>query len=63
VAGEQLPSLWGPAPKFTPTASLLQIPDFASEPLFRPPPERLSALRAPLSRPGPSREPLVVSAE
>jgi hypothetical protein len=41
---EPLPSLWGPAPRFTPSASLLQIPNLDSEPF-------LSLFRAPLRTP------------
>ncbi|UCC83591.1 MAG: hypothetical protein JSW46_01260 [Gemmatimonadota bacterium] len=47
VTGE-LPSLWGPAPKFTPAVSLLRVPDLTDDRLFRPPPERFSVFRAPL---------------
>jgi hypothetical protein len=48
AAAEELPSLWGPAPKFTRVVSLLRVPDLTDDRLFKPPPERFSAFRAPL---------------
>ncbi|MGD2217985.1 MAG: hypothetical protein PVJ64_14605 [Gemmatimonadales bacterium] len=48
VMAEELPSLWGPAPKFTPAMSRLSAPDLTDDRLFRRPPERLSLFRAPL---------------
>ena len=48
VAAEELPSLWGPAPTFTSSVSLLRVPDLADDGLLRPPAQRLSLFRAPL---------------
>ena len=48
VAADELPSLWGPAPTFTSSVSLLRVPDLADDGLLRPPGQRLSLFRAPL---------------
>ena len=48
AAADELPSLWGPAPKFTPAVSLLRVGELADDRLLRPPPQRLSLFRAPL---------------
>ncbi|NIN71863.1 MAG: hypothetical protein GTO46_08020 [Gemmatimonadetes bacterium] len=48
AVADELPSLWGPAPKLTPAVSLLRVPELTDDRLFRPPPERFSAFRAPL---------------
>lgn len=56
-------SLWGPAPKFDPPASLLQVSVFPRENLFVPPSERLSLFRAPLRVSTTSPEPDRVEAE
>jgi hypothetical protein len=46
-AGEEVPSLWGPAPKFTPAASLLRVPDFPRDLLLaNPSQKRISLFRA-----------------
>jgi hypothetical protein len=48
AVAEDLPSLWGPAPRFTTSISLLQVPDLANDRLFESPRERLAVFRAPL---------------
>ncbi len=48
AASGEVPSLWGPAPKFTTAVNFLQVPDLSDGRLFKPPPERLSLFRAPL---------------
>jgi hypothetical protein len=60
AVADELPSLWGPAPKFTSAVSLLRVPDLTEGSLFRPPPERLSLFRVPLKA---SRRPAVGGAE
>jgi len=47
-AAEPPPSLWGPAPRFTPAVNLLQVPDLTDDRLLRVPPQRFSLFRAPL---------------
>lgn len=48
AVADEVPSLWGPAPKFTPAVSLLRVPELTDDRLLRPPPRRLSLFRAPL---------------
>jgi hypothetical protein len=48
AAADELPSLWGPAPKFTPAVNLLRVPNLRDDRLLRQPPQRLSLFRAPL---------------
>jgi hypothetical protein len=48
AAGDELPSLWGPAPRFSPTVNLLQVPDLTADGLLAPRRDRLSLFRAPL---------------
>jgi len=46
-AGEEVPSLWGPAPKFTPAASSLRVPDFPRDLLLaNPSQKKISLFRA-----------------
>lgn len=52
AVADELPSLWGPAPKFTPAVSLLRAPDLADGGLLRPRPQRFSLFRAPLRESG-----------
>jgi hypothetical protein len=51
-AAEERPSLWGPAPRFTPALNLLQVPERVDARLLRAPSERLSLFRAPLRTSG-----------
>lgn len=60
TAAEELPSLWGPAPKFTTAVSFLSVPDLNESRLVGRPPERLSLFRAPLKG---SRRPLIDGAQ
>jgi hypothetical protein len=48
AVADEVPSLWGPAPKFTPAVSLLRVPELTDDRLLRPPPQRFSQFRAPL---------------
>ncbi len=48
AAASERPSLWGPAPKFTPAVELLQVPELGPESLLATPPEQLRLFRAPL---------------
>lgn len=46
-AGDEVPSLWGPAPKFTPAASLLRVPEFPPHLLLaNPSQKKISLFRA-----------------
>jgi hypothetical protein len=49
VAADEVPSLWGPAPTFTPAVSLMRAPDLSGGRPLRLPPQGLSLFRAPLS--------------
>ncbi|MGD2152565.1 MAG: hypothetical protein PVG79_04805 [Gemmatimonadales bacterium] len=51
-AADELPSLWGPAPKFTPAVNLLRVPDLTDDRFLRLPPQRFSLFRAPLRASG-----------
>lgn len=45
---EELPSVFGPAPRFAPSMNLLQVPNFSGEGLLVTLPERIPLFRAPL---------------
>jgi hypothetical protein len=47
-ASGELPSVFGPAPRFAPAPSLLRVPDFSSEGLLTSSPDRPPLFRAPL---------------
>jgi len=56
AGASQLPSLWGPPPRFAPSASLLRVPDLSGDQLLAPPPQRFSLFRVTTTSPTPPAE-------
>ncbi|UCC47966.1 MAG: hypothetical protein JSV41_10840 [Gemmatimonadota bacterium] len=61
--GEEPPSLWGPAPRFAPAASLLRVPDIQRNPLLATPTRKLSLFRAGLRASVPAADAGAVATE
>ena len=52
ASDSELPALFGPAPRLSPAASVIEIPQLGSEPFLSRPTEPLSLFRAPLRSEG-----------